>query len=44
MKKQGTFIKNLKGNLSYKSFKPSNLTPISNINIDNDMVNLLSQI
>ncbi|MFK5883581.1 MAG: Fic family protein, partial [Candidatus Izemoplasma sp.] len=41
MKRQGEFINNLSGKLEYKSFNPSNLPPIPEIIIDNNMMNLL---
>lgn len=43
MKRQGDFVNNLSGEMSYKSFKPSDLPPNPNINIDADMLNLISE-
>lgn len=34
MNRSGTFVNNLSGNLSYRSFKPSDLPPIPQISID----------
>ena len=42
MKRQGEFVINLSGELSYKSFKPSDLPPYPNIVIDEDMLSLIS--
>ncbi len=42
MKRQGEFVNNLSGELSYKSFKPSDLPPYPNIVIDEDMLSLIS--
>ena len=43
MKRQGEFVNNLSGELSYKSFKPSDLPPNPNIEIDEDMLGLISE-
>lgn len=43
MKRQGEFTNNLSGELSYKSFKPSDLPPNPNIEIDEDMLGLISE-
>jgi Fic family protein len=42
MKRQGEFVNNLSGDLSYKSFKPSSLPPNPDISIDEEMLNLIS--
>ncbi|MFA5692585.1 MAG: Fic family protein [Acholeplasmataceae bacterium] len=39
MKRSGKYVSNLKGSLSYQSFKPSNLPPYPNINIDDTLSN-----
>lgn len=43
MNRQGKFINNLDGEMSYQSFKPSNLPPIPNIEIDDEMLDLVSK-
>lgn len=43
MKRQGEYVKNLSGELSYKSFKPSDLPPNPNIEFDEEIINLISE-
>lgn len=43
MKRQGEFVNNLSGEMSYKSFKPSDLPPKPNIEIDEEMLGLISE-
>ncbi len=43
MKRQGEFIKNLSGDLTYYSFKPSKLPPNPKIEYDDDMIAILSE-
>ena len=43
MSRQGTYIKNLPGISEYTSFLPSSLPPRPELNIDSEMINLLSQ-
>lgn len=43
MKRQGEFVNNLSGELSYQSFKPSDLPPNPNIEIDDELLGLISE-
>ncbi|MCF7927265.1 MAG: Fic family protein [Candidatus Izimaplasma sp.] len=43
MKRQGEFVNNLSGEMSYKSFNPSDLPPVPSIKIDEDMLHLISK-
>lgn len=42
MKRQGEFIKNLSGDSTYYSFRPSNLPPFPGISYDDDLIKLLA--
>lgn len=44
MKRQGEYVNNLRSDLSYKSFKPSNLPPSPDVSIDDEIINLISKV
>ena len=41
MNRAGTYIKNLSGEMAYRSFRPSNLPPQPDLEIDEEMLRLL---